>query len=68
MRRFFFVMFLAINLLLVVSLGFAFNHPQSFSGPTACSSPSASCFGRIAGYQAQTNYPRQVQVGAKVTF
>jgi outer membrane receptor protein involved in Fe transport len=57
-----------VRLALVTNWINAFNHPQFFSGPTACSSPSASCFGKIAGYQTQTNYPRQVQVGAKVTF
>ncbi len=46
----------------------AFNHPQFWNSPGACSSPSASCFGRIAGYQSQTNLPRQIQLGGKITF
>jgi len=46
----------------------AFNHPQFWNGPGACNSPSASCFGKIAGFQGQTNLPRQIQVGGKVTF
>jgi len=46
----------------------AFNHPQFFNAPGACNSPSASCFGKISGFQGQTNLPRQVQIGGKVTF
>jgi len=46
----------------------AFNHPQFWNAPGACNSPSASCFGKIANFQGQTNLPRQVQIGGKVTF
>ena len=46
----------------------AFNTPQWFSAPGGCNSPSATCFGRIAGFQTQTNIPRQVQLAGKVTF
>jgi hypothetical protein len=46
----------------------AFNTPQFFSAPGSCSSPSATCFGRIAGYQTQSNLPRQIQLAGKVTF
>ena len=46
----------------------AFNHPQFWNGASACNSPSASCFGKISGYQSQTNLPRQIQIGGKVTF
>ncbi len=46
----------------------AFNHPQFWNGPGACNSPSASCFGKIANYQTQTNLPRQIQIGGKITF
>jgi hypothetical protein len=46
----------------------AFNHPQFWNGPGACNSPSASCFGKIARYQTQTNLPRQIQLGGKITF
>jgi hypothetical protein len=46
----------------------AFNHAQFWNGPGACNSPSASCFGKIAHYQTQTNLPRQIQLGGKLTF
>jgi hypothetical protein len=46
----------------------AFNTPQFWSGPGSCNSPSSSCFGKIAGFQSQTNLPRQIQVGGKFTF
>ena len=46
----------------------AFNHPQFWNAPGTCNSPSASCFGKIAGFQSQTNLPRQIQLGGKVTF
>ncbi len=46
----------------------AFNTPQFWNSPGACNSPSSSCFGKIAGYQSQTNLPRQIQLGLKVTF
>lgn len=46
----------------------AFNTPQWFSAPGACNSPSASCFGKIANFQTQTNLPRQIQLAGKLTF
>ncbi len=46
----------------------AFNTPQWFSAPGGCSSASATCFGRIAGFQTQTNLPRQIQLAGKITF
>lgn len=46
----------------------AFNTPQWFSAPGGCSSASATCFGRIAGFQTQTNLPRQIQLAGKINF
>ncbi len=46
----------------------AFNTPQWFSPPTACTSPSASCFGKIANFQTQTNLPRQIQLAGRLKF
>jgi len=46
----------------------AFNTPQFWNGPGSCNSPSSSCFGKIAGYQGQTNLPRQIQFGGRITF
>lgn len=57
-----------IQFALVTNWVNAFNHPQFWNGPGACNSPSASCFGKIAGFQGQTNLPRQIQIGGKVTF
>jgi outer membrane receptor protein involved in Fe transport len=57
-----------VNFAFVTNWVNAFNHPQFWNGPGACNSPSASCFGKIAGYQTQTNLPRQIQIGGKVTF
>jgi hypothetical protein len=46
----------------------AFNTPQWFSAPSACNSPSASCFGKIANFQTQTNLPRQIQLAGRLKF
>ncbi|MCC7496096.1 MAG: carboxypeptidase regulatory-like domain-containing protein [Bryobacterales bacterium] len=46
----------------------AFNTPQWYSTPGGCASASALCFGRIAGFQTQTNLPRQIQLAGKITF
>ncbi len=42
--------------------------PMRPTRTSTCSSPSASCFGKIAHYQTQTNLPRQIQLGGKITF
>ncbi|MCC6392938.1 MAG: carboxypeptidase regulatory-like domain-containing protein [Bryobacterales bacterium] len=46
----------------------AFNTPQFWDGPTSCSSPAQTCFGQIAGYNTQSNLPRQIQLAGRVTF
>jgi hypothetical protein len=46
----------------------ATNTPQFFSLPGACENITASCFGKIAGFQGQTNYARQIQIGGKLVF
>jgi TonB dependent receptor-like, beta-barrel len=46
----------------------AFNTPQFWDGPSNCSSPAQNCFGQIAGYNTQSNLPRQVQLAGRVTF
>jgi hypothetical protein len=46
----------------------ATNTPQFFSLPGSCENITASCFGKIAGFQGQTNYARQIQIGGKLIF
>ncbi len=46
----------------------AFNTPQFWDGPSNCSSPAQNCFGQIAGYNTQSNLPRQVQLAGRLTF
>jgi hypothetical protein len=46
----------------------AFNTPQWYGSTGNCNSASKSCFGQIAGYQTQSNYPRQIQFAGRVTF
>jgi hypothetical protein len=46
----------------------ATNTPQWFGSTGACNTASKSCFGQIAGFQTQSNYPRQVQFAGRVTF
>ncbi|MCX6625936.1 MAG: hypothetical protein NTY38_33705, partial [Acidobacteria bacterium] len=46
----------------------ATNTPQWFGSTSACNTASKSCFGQIAGFQTQSNYPRQVQVAGRITF
>jgi hypothetical protein len=46
----------------------ATNTPQFFSLPGSCENVTASCFGKIAGFQGQTNYARQIQIGGRLTF
>ncbi len=46
----------------------AFNTPQFWNPPGSCTSKSSLCFGRIAGYQSQTNLPRNVQLAGRITF
>jgi len=46
----------------------AFNTPQFWDGPTSCASPAQACFGQIAGYNTQSNLPRQIQLAGRVTF
>ncbi len=46
----------------------ATNTPQWFGSTGTCNSASKSCFGQIAGFQNQSNYPRQIQFAGRVTF
>jgi hypothetical protein len=46
----------------------ATNTPQWFGSTGACNTASKSCFGQIAGFQTQSNYPRQVQIAGRITF
>ncbi len=46
----------------------AFNTPQFWNPPGSCTSISSLCFGKIAGYQTQTNLPRNIQLAGRITF
>lgn len=46
----------------------AMNTPQWYGSTGNCASASKSCFGQIAGYQSQSNYPRQIQFAGRVRF
>lgn len=46
----------------------ATNTPQFFNAPGSCENVTASCFGKIAGFQGQTNYARQIQIAGRLTF
>ena len=46
----------------------ATNTPQFFNAPGSCENISASCFGKIAGFQGQTQYARQIQIAGRLTF
>jgi len=46
----------------------ATNTPQWFGSTGACNTASKSCFGQIAGFQTQSNYPRQIQFAGRVSF
>lgn len=46
----------------------ATNTPQWFGSVSSCATASKSCFGQIAGFQTQSNYPRQIQFAGRVTF
>jgi hypothetical protein len=46
----------------------ATNTPQWFGSTSACNTVSKSCFGQIAGFQTQSNYPRQIQFAGRITF
>lgn len=46
----------------------ATNTPQWFGSTGACNTASKSCFGQIAGFQTQSNYPRQIQFAGRISF
>ncbi|MCE5311170.1 MAG: carboxypeptidase regulatory-like domain-containing protein [Acidobacteriales bacterium] len=46
----------------------AFNTPQWYATTGNCATASKSCFGQIAGYQNQSNYPRQIQFAGRISF
>jgi len=46
----------------------ATNTPQWFGSTGNCNTASKSCFGQIANYQTQSNYPRQIQLAGRITF
>lgn len=46
----------------------AFNTPQWYGSTGSCNTASKSCFGQIAGFQTQSNYPRQIQLAGRITF
>jgi hypothetical protein len=46
----------------------ATNTPQWYGSTGSCNTASKSCFGQIAGFQTQSNYPRQIQLAGRVTF
>jgi hypothetical protein len=46
----------------------ATNTPQWYGSTGSCNAISKSCFGQIAGFQTQSNYPRQIQFAGRVIF
>ena len=46
----------------------ATNTPQWFGSTGACATVSKSCFGQLAGFQTQSNYPRQIQFAGRISF
>jgi hypothetical protein len=46
----------------------ATNTPQWFGSTGNCATVSKSCFGQIAGFQTQSNYPRQIQFAGRISF
>ena len=46
----------------------AFNTPQWYGSVGNCNTPSKSCFGQIAGFQTQSNLPRQIQLAGRISF
>ena len=57
-----------VNFVLMNNWVNATNTPQFFNAPGSCENITASCFGKIAGFQGQTQYARQIQIAGRLTF